>query len=141
MKVTDRLVLSNLRPQLCSSQDPLQFAYQPHVGVEDAVTYLHLKPYFSPDRPNSIVNIMFFDFTSTFKTIQPRLLWVKLQDLQVEASLVTWIVGYLTRRLQLMILQGCVSDLLIRSLCSPFLFISYTADCKYCSESSAGIFQ
>ena len=37
MKVLERLVLTHLRPQVKAVLDPLQFAYQPHLGVEDAV--------------------------------------------------------------------------------------------------------
>lgn len=71
MKVMERLVLAHLRPLVCPSQDPLQFAYQPHVGVDDAIIYLLQKAYSSLDRPNTSVRIMFFDFSSAFNTIQP----------------------------------------------------------------------
>ena len=40
MKVLERLVLAHLRPLVRSSLDPLQFAYQPHVGVDNALIYL-----------------------------------------------------------------------------------------------------
>ncbi|KAI3356635.1 hypothetical protein L3Q82_017826 [Scortum barcoo] len=40
MKVLERLVLAQLRPQVRKFLDPLQFAYQPHLGVDDAVIYL-----------------------------------------------------------------------------------------------------
>ena len=40
MKVLERLVLANLRPQVEALLDPLQFTYQPHLGVDDAVIYL-----------------------------------------------------------------------------------------------------
>ena len=45
LKVLERLVLAHLRPPVCPSHDPLQFAYQPHLGVHDAITYLLLKAY------------------------------------------------------------------------------------------------
>ncbi|KAK0132216.1 hypothetical protein N1851_032980 [Merluccius polli] len=104
MKVMERLVLAHLRPLVCPSQDPLQFAYQPHVGVDDAIIYLLQKAYSSLDRPNTSVWIMFFDFSSAFNTIQPRLLRAKLENT-----------------------RGTVL--------SPFLFTTYTADFKYCTES------
>ncbi|KAI3361247.1 hypothetical protein L3Q82_012919, partial [Scortum barcoo] len=40
MKTLERLFLSLLRPQVQHAQDRLQFAYQPGVGVEDAILYL-----------------------------------------------------------------------------------------------------
>ncbi len=62
------------------------------------------------DRPNTTVRIMFFDFSSAFNTIQPRLLKTKLENMQVEAPLVTWIGDYLTGRLQFIRLQNCMSE-------------------------------
>ena len=40
MKVLERLVLAQLRPQVRTFLAPLQFAYQPYLGVNDAVIYL-----------------------------------------------------------------------------------------------------
>ena len=41
MKVLERLVLANLRPQVRALLDPLQFTYQPEsTRVDDAVIYL-----------------------------------------------------------------------------------------------------
>lgn len=39
MKSLQRLILE-LQPMVQSLQDPLQFAYQPHLGVDDAINYL-----------------------------------------------------------------------------------------------------
>ncbi|KAK0133617.1 hypothetical protein N1851_030848 [Merluccius polli] len=86
---------------------PLQFAYQPHVGVDDAIIYLLQKAYSSLDRPNTSVRIMFFDFSSAFNTIQPRLLRAELENTRVGAPLVTWVDDYLTGRPQFVTLQNC----------------------------------
>ncbi|KAK0148535.1 putative RNA-directed DNA polymerase from transposon BS [Merluccius polli] len=141
MKFMERLVLAHLRPLVCSSQDPLQFAYQPHVGVDDAIIYLLQKAYSSLDCPNTSVRVMFFDFSSAFNTIQPRLLKAKLENMQVGAPLVTWVDDYLTGRPQFVRLKNCVSDCLISNIgapqgtvLSPFLFTTYTADFQYCTE-------
>ena len=145
MKIMERLVLAHLRPLVCPSHDPLQFAYQPHVGVDDAIIYLLQKAYSSLDRPNTSVHIMFFDFCSAFNTIQLRLLKAKLEDTQMGAPLVTWVDDYLTGRPQLVRLQNCVSDRLISNIrapqgtvLSPFLFTTYIADFQYCTESCPG---
>lgn len=52
----------------------LQFAYQLHVGVEDAIIYMLQMAHSSMDSSNSMVQMMFFNFSSSSKTIQPRLL-------------------------------------------------------------------
>ncbi|TWW54421.1 hypothetical protein D4764_0100770 [Takifugu flavidus] len=78
---------------------------------------------------------MFFDFSSAFNTIQPRLLRAKLENMQVDAPLVSWIEDYLTGRPQFVRLRSCVSDPLMSNtgapqgtVLSPFLFTTYTAD-------------
>ncbi|KAF7645675.1 hypothetical protein LDENG_00200380 [Lucifuga dentata] len=78
---------------------------------------------------------MFFDFTSAFNTIQPELLGDKLQTVQVEAPLGTWVTDYLTGRPQYVRLQGCVSDMMVSNtgapqgtVLAPFLFTLYTSD-------------
>ncbi|KAI3368241.1 hypothetical protein L3Q82_007961 [Scortum barcoo] len=79
MKTLERLVLVHLRPLVSSFMDPLQFAYQPDIGVDDAVIYLLHTSLTHLEKAGSTVRIMFFDFSSAFNTIQPRLLWDKLQ--------------------------------------------------------------
>ncbi|TWW53816.1 hypothetical protein D4764_0293380 [Takifugu flavidus] len=96
----ERLVLTHLRPLVSPFQDPLQFAYQPKVGVDDAVIYLLQRAYSSLDRLNTTVWVMFFDFSSAFNTIQPRLLRAKLENMQMDAPLVSWIEDYLTADFQ-----------------------------------------
>jgi len=43
----------------------------------------------------STVRIMFFGFSSAFNTIQPALLYEKLQKLEVDSSTIAWIIDYL----------------------------------------------
>ncbi|KAI3369733.1 hypothetical protein L3Q82_024401 [Scortum barcoo] len=78
---------------------------------------------------------MFFDFSSAFNTIQPRLLGDKLQLAGVDHHLTTWILDYLTHRPQFVRVQGFESDRLLCStgapqgtVLAPFLFTLYTAD-------------
>ncbi|TWW73405.1 hypothetical protein D4764_15G0007990 [Takifugu flavidus] len=96
----DRLVLSHLRSLVSPFQDPLQFANQPKVGVDDAEIYLLQRAYSSLDRLNITVQVMFFDFSSAFNTTQPRLLRAKLENMQMDAPFVSWIEDYLGRRLR-----------------------------------------
>ncbi|XP_051251058.1 uncharacterized protein LOC127360648 [Dicentrarchus labrax] len=98
MKTMERLLLHHLRPQVRHALDPLQFAYQEKVGVEDAIVYLMHRSLSHLDRGNGAVKITFLDFSSAFNTIQPRLLQYKLADMGVDSHLVAWIMDYLTDR-------------------------------------------
>ncbi|KAI3377337.1 hypothetical protein L3Q82_008540 [Scortum barcoo] len=62
---------------------------------------------------------MFFDFSSAFNTIQPRLLGDKLQLAGVDHHLTTWILDYLTHRPQFVRVQGFESDRLLCSTGAP----------------------
>ncbi|KAI3352203.1 hypothetical protein L3Q82_005166 [Scortum barcoo] len=101
MKTLERLVLAHLRPLVSSFMDPLQFTYQPDIGVDDAVIYLLHTSLTHLEKAGSTVRIMFFDFSSAFNTIQPRLLGDKLQLAGVDHHLTSWILDYyLTHRPQ-----------------------------------------
>jgi len=50
-----------MRLQVTEDLDPLQFAYQKHTGVEDAILYMLHRAYAYLDVPGSYVRIMFFD--------------------------------------------------------------------------------
>ncbi|KAI3376702.1 hypothetical protein L3Q82_017139 [Scortum barcoo] len=119
MKTLERLVLAHLRPLVSSFMDPLQFAYQPDIGVDDAVIYLLHTSLTHLEKAGSTVRIMFFDFSSAFNTIQPRLLGDKLQLAGVDHHLTTWILDYLTHRPQFVRVQGFESDRLLCSTGAP----------------------
>ncbi|TWW69303.1 putative RNA-directed DNA polymerase from transposon BS [Takifugu flavidus] len=142
MKTLERLVLNHLRPLVSSFMDPLQFAYQPSIGVDDAIIYLLHSSLTHLEKAGSTVRIMFFDFSSTFNTIQPRLLGDKLQVAGVDHHLTTWILDYLTQRPQFVRVKGSESDRLLCStgvpqgtVLAPFLFTLYTADFSYSTSS------
>ncbi|KAI3376636.1 hypothetical protein L3Q82_017070, partial [Scortum barcoo] len=97
MKTLERLFLSLLRPQVQHTQDRLQFAYQPGVGVEDAILYLLHRAHSHLDKGSGTVRILFLDFSSAFNTIQPiSLLRDKLSRMGVDPQLMDWISDYLT---------------------------------------------
>ncbi|KAI3367638.1 hypothetical protein L3Q82_026475 [Scortum barcoo] len=91
MKTLERLFLSLLRPQVQHAQDRLQFAYQPGVGVEDAILYLLHRAHSHLDKGSGTVRILFLDFSSAFNTIQPTLLRDKLSRMGVDPQLMDWI--------------------------------------------------
>ncbi|TWW71601.1 RNA-directed DNA polymerase from mobile element jockey [Takifugu flavidus] len=142
MKTLERLILDHLRPLVSSFMDPLQFAYQPSIGVDDAVIYLLHTSLTHLEKAGSTVRIMFFDFSSAFNTIQPRLLGDKLEVAGVDHHLTTWILDYLTQRPQFVRVKGSQSDRLLCStgvpqgtVLAPFLFTLYTADFSYSTSS------
>ena len=92
MKTLERLILEQLRPMVRPHLDPLQFAYQPRIGVEDAIIYLLNRVYAHLDKPGSTVRVMFFYFSSAFNTIRPAVLGDKLMAMLVDPPLVSWIV-------------------------------------------------
>ncbi|KAJ7997158.1 hypothetical protein DPEC_G00226050 [Dallia pectoralis] len=107
MKVFERLMLQHLRPLVRDHIDPLPlFAYQPHLGVEDAIIFMLHRAYLHSEKAGSMVKIMFFDFSSAFNTVRPLLLARKLSVMQVDQDIVAWITDYLTDRPQFVRLQS-----------------------------------
>ncbi|KAI3351074.1 hypothetical protein L3Q82_005641 [Scortum barcoo] len=141
MKTLERLFLSLLRPQVQHAQDRLQFAYQPGVGVEDAILYLLHRAHSHLDKGSGTVRILFLDFSSAFNTIQPPLLRDKLSRMGVDPQLMDWISDYLTGRPQYVGLKDITSDTVVSStgapqgtVLAPLLFTLYTSDFCYNSE-------
>ena len=54
MKTLERLVLEQLRPMGRPHLDPLQFAYQPWIGVEDTIIYLLNRVFTHLDKPGAL---------------------------------------------------------------------------------------
>lgn len=142
MKTLERLVLAHLRPLVGPSMDPLQFAYQPGIGVDDAIIFLLHRALSHLEKPGSTVRITFFDFSSAFNTIQPLLLRDKLELSGVDHHLTCWITDYLTNRPQYVRTKDCVSDMVVCStgapqgtVLAPFLFTLYTADFRHRSAN------
>ena len=101
-----------MRLQGAEDLDPLQFAYQKHIGVEDAILYMLHRAYAYLDVPGSYVRIMFFEFSSAFNTIRRPVLKDKLLGMGVAPSLTSWIIDYLTARPQYVRMGRCVSGTL-----------------------------
>ena len=141
-KTMERLLLHILRPQVRHALDPLQFAYQEKVGVDDAIIHLLHRAHSHLDKGKGAVRIMFFDFSSAFNTIQPHRLKDKLVQMGVNAHLVSWITDYLTERPQFVRLKDCLSETVVCStgapqgtVLSPVLFTLYTSDFAYNTET------
>ncbi|TWW55772.1 hypothetical protein D4764_09G0008220 [Takifugu flavidus] len=142
MKTMERIVLTHLRQLVDGKMDPLQFAYRPGIGVDDAVIYLLHRSLTHLESTGSTVRVMFFDFSSAFNTIQPSLLRGKLEGAGVDCHLAAWTTNYLTNRPQYVRLRDCESDVVVCStgapqgtVLSPFLFTLYTSDFSHNSDS------
>ena len=142
MKCLEKLVKTLLLPFVAPYQDPLQFAYREHRGVDDAILLFVDNIYKHLDPPKKrYVRVLFVDFSSAFNTIQPHILVNKLLNIGVNKYLIAWILEFLTHRPQYVKLQidgntftsslahtytgapqGCVL--------SPALFTIYTSDCR-----------
>ena len=135
MKTLEWQVLIHLCPLVGPFVDLLQFAYQPGIGVDDAITFLLDRSLSHLEKLGSSVRIMFSDFSSAFNTIQPALLEDKLELAGVNQHLTSWILDYLTNQPQYVRTRDYVLDIIIcstgapqRTVLAPFLFTLYTAD-------------
>ena len=57
MKTLERLLVRRMRLQVAEDLDPLQFAYQKHIEVEDAILYMLHRAYAYLDVPGSYVSL------------------------------------------------------------------------------------
>ena len=77
-KYLERLVLNLLLPAVAPFQDLSQYAYKSKRGVDDAIAVFTDNLYRHFEGSKNFCRIMFIDFNSAFKTIQPRVLVDKL---------------------------------------------------------------
>ena len=106
VKVLGSLLLTHLSKQTNTVKHPLKFTFCLEVRIEVAITHLLQWTHCYLDKADSTVRIIFFDFCSSLNTIQPALLCEKQQKTQEDAFTISWIIGYLTNRPQLVRLKG-----------------------------------
>ncbi len=101
MKIFERFVKDEILRSTESLLDPMQFAYRPKRGVEDAtVTLLHLLIRHLEGKV-SHSRVLFVDFSSAFNTIQPHVLIGRLlEQFKLSYNLLGWILDFLTNRTQ-----------------------------------------
>ena len=137
-KCMERVVSKELSLQTAKSMDPMQFAYRPSRGVEDATLTLLDRIHSHLDEPRRYVRVLFMDFSSAFNTVQPHLLLRRLCDLNVSSNLILWIREFLRERPQRVCINNTFSDSLVLNtgvpqgcVLSPLLFSLYTNELKY----------
>uniref|UniRef100_A0A3B1IGH8 Reverse transcriptase domain-containing protein n=1 Tax=Astyanax mexicanus TaxID=7994 RepID=A0A3B1IGH8_ASTMX len=146
MKCFERLVMRNIKTQLPSSLDPLQFAYRPNRSTDDAITTtLHLS-LTHLEKKDTYVRMLFIDFSSAFNTIIPQNLIRKLSSLGLNTPLCNWILDFLTGRPQSVRFGGSTSSTITLntgapqgSVLSPLVFTLLTHDCAEQHSSNSFI--
>ena len=78
MKTLEKLIKSFILSEIEHKLDPLQFAYRPGKGVDDAKLFILNTLYKHLEKPGAHARILFADFSSAFNTIQPHILAEKL---------------------------------------------------------------
>lgn len=143
MKILEKLVRSEILRWTEHRLDPMQFAYRPHRGVQDAtLTMLNLL-LGHLDGQRTHARLLFVDFSSAFNTIQPHILIERLLDQFVLSNnLIGWILNFLTNRTQRVKVNGVLSTQMSSStgspqgcVLSPLLFILYTNMCQSMYEN------
>ena len=124
MKCFERIILKRILYFTTSYHDPHQFAIKPNRSTDDAT-------------PGSFVRILFINLSSTFSTIQPHLMALKLLSCNVNPKLILWIIGFLVKRTQAVRFQRALWSSKPTStgspqgtVLSPVLFTLYTNDCS-----------
>ena len=111
--------------------DPLQFAYRPGRGVEDAVPTLINYVLCHLDDAKTNARVLYLDMSSTFNTLQPHLFKKLISEFKLESELALWVLDCLVRVnntsstvkfVSIGSPQGCEL--------SPLLFILHTNDCR-----------
>lgn len=119
MKCFERVVLCQLRKQVATFLDPLQFAYREGVSVDDALLYMLHTIYQHLETPGSSVRVMLFYFSSAFNTLQPHILASKLLDFKLHSRTVAWILDYLLNRPQFVRLGDRCSNVILTNTGAP----------------------
>lgn len=79
--------------------DPLQFVYQPHLGLK-LHSSICCRAHTHLNGAGFILKIAFFYFPSEFNTIQPPAPREKLQTIMVDSLTVFWVTDFLTDKPQ-----------------------------------------
>ena len=118
--------------------DPLQFAYRPGRGVEDAVTTLLNLVVGHLENAKAHARVLYLDMSSAFNTLQPHLLFQKMiSEFNMEPDLALWVLDFLVGRHQQVRVNNTMSSVKVVStgspqgcVLSPLLFILYTNGCR-----------
>ena len=96
------------------------------------------------DKSNTYVRLLFIDYSSSFNTIVPSKLIIKLEALGLNAALCNWVLDFLTGRPQVVRVGNNISTPLIHNtgapqgcVLSPLLYSLFTHDCVVIDASNS----
>ena len=138
MKCFEKIIKTALLNAVYGKLDPLQFAYQNTLGVEDALlTVCNAVTKHLDQTPTNFARILYADFSSAFNAMDTNILLTKLCSMGIPQYLVNWYQDFLCHRPQQVKLGAYVSDEKTLSIgcpqgcvSSPLLYIIYTNDCQ-----------
>ncbi len=131
----EKLIVSQLKLEVCPQLDPYQFAYKRQRGTDDAINSLVHLVIKHPENPRAYAKLLFVDFSSAFKILQPHILLKTMQRMNVNPFIIKWFYSFLTNRSQQVMWIGRWLNLrlstlaLHRGVSSPVLFTLYTNEC------------
>ncbi len=99
-KCFEKLIRDYICSVLPASLDPLQFAYRSNRSTDDAIAFTLHTALYHLENKNTYVRMLFVDYNSAFNTIVLATLVVKLQTLELNRSLCSWILDFLTGKSQ-----------------------------------------
>ena len=138
MKSFEKIIKTMIMNRTVHLLDPLQFAYRPGRGVEDAVTTLLNLVVGHLENAKAHARVLYLDMSSAFNTLQPHLLFQKMiSEFNLESDLALWVLDFLVGRHQQVRVNNTMSSVKVVStgspqgcVLSPLLFILYTNDCR-----------
>ena len=144
MKIFEKILKDEIVSLVYDKLDPLQFAYQPGKGVEDAKLLILDRIYKHLEKPKSHVRLLFADFSSAFNKMQPHILIQRLSSyFNLPDQFLLLLLNFLTDRKQQVLVNGALSDVVVSNTSSPqgcvvppLLFILYTDSCRSHKEGS-----
>ena len=100
--------------------DPLQFAYQPNKGVDDAKLFIMDTVYKHLEIPRSHARLLFADFSSAFNKMQPHILIERLSSyFNLPDQLLLLILNFLIKRVLQVFVNGKMSTTTVSNTGSP----------------------
>ena len=100
MRCIERLVKDHITSTLPVTLAPLQFAYYPNMSTDDAIAITLHTALSHLDKRNTYVRMLLVGCSSTFNTIVPSKLIIKLGALGLNPALYNWVLDFLTGRPQ-----------------------------------------
>ncbi len=119
MKCMEKLIVSQLKLEVCPQLDPYQFAYKRHRGTDDAINSLVHLVIKHLENPRAYAKLLFVDFSSAFNTLQPHILLKTMQQMNVNPFIIKWFYSFLTNRSQQVRVNRTLSESTIINTGAP----------------------